>query len=345
MAEEYELKQVRVRLKLAEAEPLYSTESISTPNQAVKVMADALAQMDREYCCAVNLDGSIRPINFNIVSIGDINQAYVPIQNVFKAAILSNASGIILFHNHPSGSLKASREDIEITNRLIDAGKLMNVQLMDHIIVAGGTAEYYSFREKHPEMFEGEKRRWREGSQEVKSAQDSWPEQTVTFTVAECGEFHGLGEMHEGIQTLEEAVRIYDRLCRESLLHAIPALGINLHTAGEFGYEDAQWDFLSGGRLDLEGLDYLPEMKQNGEVMEALHRIAEMYPDAEITGQFPDGPGRTVSVPAHQKTDKEKRQEHFSVKEKLAEIKERAGRVPSAEKSHTQKKRRLDYER
>ena len=147
MADEYELKQVKVRLKLAEAEPLYSTEQITTPDKAAEVMAQALSQMDREYCCVVNLDGANHPINFNVVSIGDVNQAHVPIQNVFKSAILSNASSIMMFHNHPSGSVQASREDIDVTKRLIEA------PVLDHIIVGGGTAERFSFKEANPEMF------------------------------------------------------------------------------------------------------------------------------------------------------------------------------------------------
>ena len=73
MADEYELKQVKVRLKLAEAESLYSTEQITTPDKAAEVMAGVLSQMDREYCCVVNLDGANHPINFNVVSIGDVN--------------------------------------------------------------------------------------------------------------------------------------------------------------------------------------------------------------------------------------------------------------------------------
>ena len=154
MADLYELQQVKVRLKLAEAEPLYSTEQITTPDKAAEVMAQALAQMDREYCCVVNLDGANHPINFNVVSIGDVNQAHVPIQNVFKSAILSNAASIMMFHNHPSGSTHASKEDIEVTKKLIEAGRIMNIPVLDHIIVAGGSAEHFSFRDNNPEMFD-----------------------------------------------------------------------------------------------------------------------------------------------------------------------------------------------
>lgn len=153
MADKYELKQVQVRLRLSEAEPLYSTESITSPEIAAKVMAEALAEMDREYCCVVNLDGSNHPINFNIVSIGDINHAYVPVQNIFKSAILSNASSIMLLHNHPSGSLNPSKDDIELTRRVIEAGAIMNIPVIDHLIVVGGTAELVSIREEKPEIF------------------------------------------------------------------------------------------------------------------------------------------------------------------------------------------------
>lgn len=759
MADTYELKQVQVRLKLSEAEPLYSTEQITTPDKAVSVMAQALSQLDREYCCVVNLDAAKHPINFNIVSIGDVNQAQVPIQNVFKSAILSNAEGIMMFHNHPSGSLQASRGDIEVTKRLVEAGKIMNIPVIDHIIVAGGAAEngvprHFSFRKNRPDMFEeksagfvaeadtlheppakenrfvpldpdrlmvrptyrnfgvyekigenrarvlfeGSEQECREKISELreqrrmgmagdkftiyqlkdddslhdirfegldqlrkqnrdavrdnyeavyeaplkpgttlddiyyqfnmrhpldfrghslsvsdvvvlrqkdaalgettdrafyvdrfgftelpeflkekavqleeaseytsmdngilaeeaayklgdryisiqkaeegfdysiydenchlldggvyddpdatiegiiqeieaelkrplydeksdiyyhskvqgsilqndvaervdfeellekteevgyteilaaKSAQEivdhfradterlfrpektdgmrasdiedavreqaqqmidaygldariedvivsgsrcrglengnsdldvvvsysgsereedffnilhdeklflggleldvnpisteqtgtlaeylpgvekylsekgiaidksfrepalgsmeksghelkaEAPQRTVTFTVAECGEFHSLGELHEGISNLEDAARLYEKICQESSLNGIPALGINLHTAGTARYEDAQWDFLSGGRLDLEGLSYLPEMRQNADVMDALQRLAEMYPEAEVIGQLPDRQDGT-SGPSVQKPE------------------------------------------
>ena len=652
MAEEYELKQVKVRLKLAEADPIYSTEQITTPDKAAEVMAQVLSQMDREYCCVVNLDGANHPINFNVVSIGDVNQAHVPIQNVFKSAILSNAASIMMFHNHPSGSVKASREDIDVTKRLIEAGKIMNIPVLDHIIVGGGTKERFSFREESPEMFnvsesmsyvvreprerlpidgdsfaiyqlkdddslryirfeglerlqaEGNKvdrdnynlvyeaelkpgtslddlyyqfnmqhpedfrghsmsvsdivvlhqgdedkafyvdrfgftevpefllekvadleldeaayklgdryisiQRTEEGfdysifdegyhlldggvlddpdismgevlkqitdelkqpvynadldrythtelqgnirqkdmpvavdfddlmektdaigqeeiravrseqeivsdfrakteekfdtkaldgmgpsvieeavrervlqiaedygldvtiedvivsgsrcrglentdsdldvvvaysgnereddffnvlhdermlfgkveldinpinteetgtlaqylpgvekyltekaaqieqSKTIGAAEKEKPKQVVTFTVAESSEFHSFGELHEGIPRLEDALKVYEQLCEKSHLNGIPAVGINVHTVGTPAYEDMQCDFLSGKRLDLDALMYLPEMSQNEEVMEALHGMKEAYPDVEVIGRFQD---------------------------------------------------------
>jgi predicted nucleotidyltransferase len=668
MAEEYELKQVKVRLKLAEAYPIYSTEQITTPDKAAEVMAQVLSQMDREYCCVVNLDGANHPINFNVVSIGDVNQAHVPIQNVFKSAILSNAASIMMFHNHPSGSVKASREDIDVTKRLIEAGKIMNIPVLDHIIVGGGTKERFSFREESPEMFnvsesmsyvvreprerlpiegdsyaiyqlkdddslryirfegldrlqaEGNKvdpdnynlvyeaelkpgtslddlyyqfnmqhpedfrghsmsvsdivvlhqgdedkafyvdrfgftevpefllekvedleldeaayklgdryisiQRTEEGfdysifdegyhlldggvlddpdismgevlkqitdelkqpvydaehdryihtelqgnirqkdmpvavdydelmektdtigqeeiqavrseqeivadfrakteekfdakaldgmgpavieeavrervlqiaedygldvtvedvivsgsrcrglenadsdldvvvsysggereddffnvlhdermlfgtveldinpinteetgtlaqylpgvekyltekaaqieqSKAIEAAEKEKQRQVVTFTVAESSEFHSFGELHEGIPRLEDALKVYEQLCEKSNLNGIPAVGINVHTVGTPAYEDMQSDFLSGKRLDLDALMYLPEMSQNEEVMEALHGMKEAYPDVEVIGRFPDEQqDLTTSGPTVQKSE------------------------------------------
>lgn len=151
----YKLPQISVRLKLSEEQPLYSTESLDGPEQVVRVMAEFLREMDREYCCVLNLDNKLHPINFNVVSIGDINGVCVPIQNVFKAAILSNAKSIILFHNHPSGSLTPGKKDMDVTKKLIEAGKIMDIPLIDHIIVGGGNAGWYSLKNNTPLMFSG----------------------------------------------------------------------------------------------------------------------------------------------------------------------------------------------
>ena len=153
--DDYKLEQVDVRLCLKEASPLYSMQPISSPESAAKVMADMFRELDREYCCVINMDNQLRPINFNIVSIGSLNQSIVPIQNVFKSAILSNAGSVMMMHNHPSGVVKPSQEDFNITKRLVEAGKLMDIPVMDHIIIGGGTGEQYSFRTKNPELFSG----------------------------------------------------------------------------------------------------------------------------------------------------------------------------------------------
>ena len=149
----YELKQVQVRLRLSEAGSIYSSKEITNDVRAAEVMSDVLAQMDREYVCVVNLDTKNRPINFNIVSIGDINTAIVPIQNIFKSTILSNSARIMLMHNHPSGDLTPSMQDMNLTKRVYQIGNMMNLPLVDHVIVAGGSGQTYSLLENYPELF------------------------------------------------------------------------------------------------------------------------------------------------------------------------------------------------
>ena len=109
--------------------------------------------MDREYVCVVNLDTRKHPINFNIVSIGDIDQAQIPIQNIFKSALLSNARSTLALHCHPSGSLEPSSADLEVTKRMVEAGRIIGIPVTDHIIVAGGTGLHTSIRSSNPELF------------------------------------------------------------------------------------------------------------------------------------------------------------------------------------------------
>ncbi|HAV90085.1 MAG TPA: hypothetical protein DCW44_02270 [Eubacterium sp.] len=150
----YELKQVAVRLKLKDVEPLYSEERIDTPEVATKIMADVMKELDREHLAVLNLDSAGHVISFNIVSIGDINSTMVPVANVFKAAILQNASRIILMHNHPSSSNKISEQDILATKKLMYASVFMGIDVLDHIVVSGMTGECYSMVRWDPDLFD-----------------------------------------------------------------------------------------------------------------------------------------------------------------------------------------------
>ena len=150
----HELKQVDVRLKLVDKEGVFSMEPIDTPAKAVAIMAPILAELDREEVCVVNLDGKNHPINFNIVSIGSINASLVTGREVYKSAVLSNAARVIMLHNHPSSSLAPSREDREVTGKMMYAGSFLDIELQDHITVAGRTGETFSMREHLPELFD-----------------------------------------------------------------------------------------------------------------------------------------------------------------------------------------------
>ena len=87
------------------------------------------------------------PINMTIISMGTLNQSLVHPREVLKAAFLSNAASILLFHNHPSGSLNPSKEDIALTGRMQQLCMLAGIPVIDHVIL-GNDQSYFSFREK-----------------------------------------------------------------------------------------------------------------------------------------------------------------------------------------------------
>ena len=153
--DEYQMKELNVRLVLQEDPGLYSTTPIQSAQDAVNVMGELLRGSDREMVCVVNLDNRFRPINYtySVVSIGGINSSMVPITNCFKAALLANSAAVMLLHSHPSGDVSPSREDFDVTKRFIQAGKLLDIPALDHIIVGAYQGEQYSFRQNNPDMF------------------------------------------------------------------------------------------------------------------------------------------------------------------------------------------------
>jgi DNA repair protein RadC len=84
-------------------------------------------------------------IGINTVSVGSLSASIVSPREVFKPAILANAAALICAHNHPSGAPTPSAEDRALTERLSQAGKLLDIQVLDHIIIGDGTTAYYSF--------------------------------------------------------------------------------------------------------------------------------------------------------------------------------------------------------
>lgn len=95
-----------------------------------------LTQYAEEHFIAFHLDAKLQVVGYHEVSKGTLNASLVHPREVFKAALLSNAYAIIVAHNHPSGSVSASREDIETTKQLIKAGKIMGISVIDHCIVS-----------------------------------------------------------------------------------------------------------------------------------------------------------------------------------------------------------------
>ena len=103
----------------------------------------------------------------------------------------------------------------------------------------------------------------------------------VTFTVAECGEFHNMGEYYEGIETIEEAIQIYQAI-DPSRMNGIPLLGVNMHIEGTEEWEDEQADILSGKCIDVDYLNYTQELRDTPKVQDALKKLIAAFPEKEV---------------------------------------------------------------
>ena len=125
---------------------LYQTRTISSPKDAYEMIKDQLQDLDREQFIIACLNTKNEPTNISVVSVGTLNKAIVHPREVFKTAILSNAANVIAFHNHPSGDTEPSQQDIQLTNRLYEAGELLGIKLLDHLIIGDGT--FTSLKEK-----------------------------------------------------------------------------------------------------------------------------------------------------------------------------------------------------
>ena len=125
---------------------LYQTRQILSPNDAYEMIKEQLEGLDREQFIIACLNTKNEPTNISVVSVGTLNKAIVHPREVFKTAILSNAASIMAFHNHPSGETTPSQQDIQLTNRLYEAGELLGIKLLDHLIIGDGT--FTSLKEK-----------------------------------------------------------------------------------------------------------------------------------------------------------------------------------------------------
>lgn len=137
-----------VSVRLVKDAPLFSDKPIRKPVDAVALLGKYLCEMDREVLCVINVQSDGKPLNCSLVSIGSLNGTLAHPREMLKASILSNAAGIMLLHNHPSGSLTPSKEDTMITDRMANVCALMGISFLDHVIVGGDNREYFSFREK-----------------------------------------------------------------------------------------------------------------------------------------------------------------------------------------------------
>jgi len=120
-----------------------SDKKITSPQDIAEEFIPILRDEIKEQFIVVCLSTSNKIIRKEIISVGNLNSSIVHPREVFKVAVENNAASIILIHNHPSGNPEPSNEDISITKKLVEAGKMMEIPVFDHIIIAGNN--YTSF--------------------------------------------------------------------------------------------------------------------------------------------------------------------------------------------------------
>ena len=144
------------RVLLCLTRPKKPGPSITNPDQACRLLAPAAAS-DRENFYVISLDARNRVIGVEENARGSVTGVEVHPREIFKGALMMNAAAIIVAHNHPSGDNVASREDIELTRRLVKAGQLVGVPVLDHVIVTAG--ECTSLVEVAAHAFDGARKR------------------------------------------------------------------------------------------------------------------------------------------------------------------------------------------
>jgi DNA repair protein RadC len=120
---------------------------ITSPQDVSALVMEDMRYYKKEYFKIILLDTKNKVIDIITISIGSLNSSIVHPREVFLEAVKKSSASIILLHNHPSGEVQPSREDINITQRLIEAGDIMGIKVLDHIIIGDGT--YLSFKEEN----------------------------------------------------------------------------------------------------------------------------------------------------------------------------------------------------
>jgi DNA repair protein RadC len=127
-------------------------EPASTTSLVAHIAAQLLENADREHFLVCCLDNGNRVIAIQTVSIGTINASLVSVREIFKTAILANATSIVCVHNHPSGNVQPSEADKKLTIKLVEAGNYLEIPVLDHVIVGfpvhAPTYDYFSFAER-----------------------------------------------------------------------------------------------------------------------------------------------------------------------------------------------------
>ncbi len=139
------LEAMHVRIELIRETGGKYNPALCSPEDVVELLGEEARSWDREHFVTVALDTKKRLLGIETVSVGTLKQALIHPREVMKSLILANADSFLCLHNHPSGDPAPSGEDIAMTRRLVEAGELLGIKLLDHVIV--GADGHYSLQE------------------------------------------------------------------------------------------------------------------------------------------------------------------------------------------------------
>jgi DNA repair protein RadC len=142
------LKVPLISLRIIREKNAWFSKTVTNPLAVVEMVYPFLKNLDREKVIVIGLDIKNKPTLINVVCIGSINCAAVSPRNVFAPLILSNAASFLICHNHVTGDVQPSQADIETTKTLREVGKMLQIQLVDHLII-GEEMKFYSFANEY----------------------------------------------------------------------------------------------------------------------------------------------------------------------------------------------------
>jgi DNA repair protein RadC len=119
--------------------PATDGAQLGDPDRVAELVVPLIGTADREHCLAVLLDTKHRVLSTVTVSIGSLDHTFMSPREIMRDALLANAAACVLVHNHPSGDPEPSRDDERVTRRLVEAGRLVGVEVLDHLVIGGGT--------------------------------------------------------------------------------------------------------------------------------------------------------------------------------------------------------------
>lgn len=263
-----------VRIKLITEKRLYSEEELTSSQKVVQFISKELAECDREVLCILNCNAKCQVINMNVVSMGSLTETLVTGRELFKSAILSNARGMILIHNHPSGDCTPSKQDVLVTERLVACGELIGITVLNHIILGRGT--YLSMKEAN--MMPDGKKIYNEIAVENRAEYGKKPIPTISFYVAECMEFPSLGKVYQ-CRSLEQAVKRYRNLPKEL---ACMGNGIGFTIKDDDSIYTGDFDLVSVNRLDVDIINSIPYYRDSPLVQKTIEDIKRLMPEVKI---------------------------------------------------------------